>query len=273
MLKRIRDDGPLTIRDIDDDVLVDKHHAWASRKPSKRALQRAFYDGALTISARTGMLKTFDLTARHFGWDRMPRSASEGQVAGYMLDRALRSQGLVSLDSICHGEARRKADLRAVIEARLRRHDLVAVAVEGAGRSEHWAQPEAVDKLPRPGPAETVHLLSPFDPLVIQRRRLALFFGYEHRFEAYVPRERRLFGYFALPVLIGDRIVAAIDLKADRASRALLVQRWSWIVDASAADKARIEEALHGFQAFQFPAAGGAVDCQPRGTVQDPSRP
>ena len=54
VIKRIRDDGPLTIRDIDDDVLVDKHHPWASRKPSKRALQRAFYNGDLTISARSG---------------------------------------------------------------------------------------------------------------------------------------------------------------------------------------------------------------------------
>jgi uncharacterized protein YcaQ len=65
VVKRIRDDGPLTIRDIDDDVLVDKHHPWASRKPSKRALQRAFYNGDLTISARSGMLKTYELMSRH----------------------------------------------------------------------------------------------------------------------------------------------------------------------------------------------------------------
>ena len=65
----IRQHGALTIRDIDDDVLVEKDHPWASRKPSKRALQLAFYTGVLTISGAGGMLKTYELTDRHFGWD------------------------------------------------------------------------------------------------------------------------------------------------------------------------------------------------------------
>src|SRR6201994_588724 len=60
--------GPLTIRDIEDDVLTEKEHLWQSRKPSKRALQLAFYTGVATVSARQGMLKTYELTTRHFGW-------------------------------------------------------------------------------------------------------------------------------------------------------------------------------------------------------------
>ena len=84
-------------------------------------------------------------------------------------------------------------------------------------------------------PAEDlVHILSPFDPLIIQRKRLQLFFGYEHRFEAYVPKEKRVFGYFALPVLVGDEIVAAIDLKTDREQGKLLVQKWTWVGGARA---------------------------------------
>src|SRR3546814_13550205 len=81
------------------DLLVEKDHAWASRKPSKRALQLAFYTGAVTISARAGMLKTYELMDRHFGWEARPRPASEKQTLDYLLDRALRSQGVVSLDS------------------------------------------------------------------------------------------------------------------------------------------------------------------------------
>src|ERR1700679_3938321 len=72
VMRLIRRDGALTIRDIDDDVLVDKQHPWASRKPSKRALQLAFYQGLVTISERNGMLKTYELMARHFGWDVSP---------------------------------------------------------------------------------------------------------------------------------------------------------------------------------------------------------
>src|SRR5690242_21871807 len=64
VMRLIRRDGALTIRDIDDDVLTEKEHLWASRKPSKRALQIAIYTGALTISERNGMLKTYELLNR-----------------------------------------------------------------------------------------------------------------------------------------------------------------------------------------------------------------
>src|SRR6476646_9559634 len=95
VLRLIRRDGALTIRDIDDDVLTEKEHLWASRKPSKRALQLAFYTGVLTISERNGMLKTYELMTRHFGWDRPPKAASLRETTAYLLDRALRAQGLV----------------------------------------------------------------------------------------------------------------------------------------------------------------------------------
>ncbi len=251
VLKRIRDDGPLTIRDIDDDVLVEKDHPWSSRKPSKRALQLAFYNGDVTISARSGMLKTYELTGRHFGWESPPRPASERQVVEHRLERALRAQGLVSLDSVCHLEPRYKPAVRAAIEAHVRRGRLLPVAIEDAERVGHWAAPDTIEARASAA-AAPVHLLSPFDPLVIQRRRLAFFFGYEHRFEAYLPQERRRFGYFALPVLVGDAVVAAIDLKADRAAGALKVRQWTWIGAPAAGLKARIEAALHRFEAFQL---------------------
>src|SRR6267142_1951590 len=145
VLTLIRRDGALTIRDIDDDVLVDKEHLWASRKPSKRALQLAFYTGILTISERNGMLKTYDLMTRHFGWDKPPKGASASEATAYLLDRAVRAQGIVSLDSICHLDAPSKPSVRRLIEARTRRKELVAVALEGAGKQEHWARPEALE--------------------------------------------------------------------------------------------------------------------------------
>ena len=255
VLRLIRRDGALTIRDIDDDVLVEKEHLWASRKPSKRALQLAFYTGVLTISERNGMLKTYDLMARHFGWDRPPKPASAGETTAYLLDRALRAQGVVSLDSICHLDAPSKPSIRRLIQTRVRRNELVPVALEGAGKQEHWARPETLE-ISDGGAFELVHILSPFDPLIIQRKRTELFFGYGHRFEAYVPREKRVFGYFALPVLVGENIVAAIDLKTDRKSRKLLMQKWSWVDAAPRGSredlKRRIEEELHRFERFQL---------------------
>jgi len=187
VLRLLRKDGALTIRDIDDDVLVDKEHLWASRKPSKRALQLAFYTGVVTISERNGMLKTYELMERHFGWDKPPRSASTAEVSNYLLDRALRAQGVVSLDSICHLDAPRKTAIRRLIESRARRKELVPVALEDAVKQEHWVRPDVLETS-GDGASERVHILSPFDPLIIQRKRTELFFGYGHRFEAYVPK-------------------------------------------------------------------------------------
>jgi uncharacterized protein YcaQ len=252
VLRLLRKDGALTIRDIDDDVLVDKEHLWASRKPSKRALQLAFYSGIVTVSERNGMLKTYELMQRHFGWDKPPKPASRAEISNYLLERALRAQGVVSLDSICHLDAPGKPAIRRLIEAGVRRKELVPVALEGAGKQEHWARPDVLEAA-GDGASELVHILSPFDPLIIQRKRTELFFGYGHRFEAYVPKEKRLFGYFALPVLVGDDIVAAIDLKTDRKNRKLLLQKWNWIGKRPRKElKRRIEQELHRFERFQL---------------------
>ncbi len=251
VLTLVRRNGALSIRDIEDDVLVEKDHPWASRKPSKRALQFAFFTGALTISERSGMLKSYELMERHFGWAARPKPATERQVVDYMIARALRSQGVVSLDSICHLDAKRKPAVRASIEMRVRRGELIAVAIEGAEKPEHWAAPQALDPVPPPGDPR-VHILSPFDPLIIQRKRLELIFGYDHLFEAYLPREKRVMGYFALPVLVGDQIVAAIDLKADRENKLLRIQQWNWIGKGAKRHKSRIEAELHRFEQFQL---------------------
>jgi uncharacterized protein YcaQ len=255
VMRLLKKDGAMTIRDIEDDVLVEKVHAWASRKPSKRALQLAFYEGRVTISERNGMLKTYELMGRHFGWDRMPSAASAREITGYLLDRGLRAQGVVSLDSICHLDAPSKSAVRRLIEARVRRKELVPVAIEGAGKQEHWAEPAALETVANDA-AEQVHILSPFDPLIIQRKRTHLIFGYAHFFEAYVPKEKRRFGYFALPVLVGDEIVAALDLKTDRQNRKVLLQKWNWVGVAAKGPrkelKRKIEEELHRFERFQL---------------------
>jgi uncharacterized protein len=252
VMRLLRDEGPLSIRDIDDDVLVDKHHPWASRKPSKRALQFAFYMGRVAIAERSGMLKTYDLIERHFGWDALPKPASARDTSAYLLERAVRAQGVVSLDSACYGDVSWKPAVRKLVEAKVRRKELLPVAIDGAGKQEHWVTPEAIEATPEPA-SDLVHILSPFDPLIIQRKRLALFFGYDHVFEAYVPKAKRKYGYFALPFLIDDRVVATLDLKLDRGNGRLLVQQWTWLDAAeSRATRRRIEEELDRFERFQL---------------------
>src|SRR5207249_3878488 len=139
VMRLLRRDGALTIRDIEDDVLTEKEHLWQSRKPSKRALQLAFYTGEVTISERTGMLKTYELMTRHFGWDKPPKPAPLAEITAYLLDRSLRSQGVVSLDSICHLDAPSKAAVRRLIEAPVR---LFRTAGPGGGGHRRRDRPE-----------------------------------------------------------------------------------------------------------------------------------
>jgi uncharacterized protein YcaQ len=128
----------------------------------------------------------------------------------------------------------------------------VPVAIEGAEKTPHWARPEVLE--PGTPPDEgLVHILSPFDPLIIQRKRLKAIFEYDHVFEAYLPKEKRVFGYFGLPVLAGDRIVAVADLKTDRAERKLLVQQWTWLeAEPSAELRRQIDEEMGRFERFQL---------------------
>ncbi len=250
VLRRIRRDGAISIRDVDDDQLQDKDHPWASRKPTKRILQLGFYNGQLAIAERQGMVKSYEVIDRHFGWPPRPRAATPGQVAEYLLDRAIRSQGLISAASVMYPWLRFSPQIAALIEARVRQKRLVPVQI-GDDPTPHFATAEALET--PPVEVELVHVLSPFDPLIIQRRRTEQFFGYDHVFEAYLPKAKRRFGYFTLPVLHGDEIVAVLDLKTDRIAGRMLIQAWHWVGRGNErTDKAAIEAELDRFERFQL---------------------
>lgn len=250
-VKRLLSQGPITIREIKDDVLREKSHDWDSKKPSRKALQLGFNNGDFVISRREGMLKVYDLTHRHFGWLKPPRPASEKEYTNYTIDRALRSQGLVSLDSICHLVPSRKKTTEAELNKRVKSRELQIVQVETDSKTMYWLKTESLEKKIKP--SELTHILSPFDPLVIQRKRLKYFFDYEHLFEAYVPPAKRKLGYFTLPVLDGCEIIAMLDLKTDREQEQLLIQKWTWRKGhRSSQNKLKIENELDRFEKFQL---------------------
>lgn len=252
LVRRIRKEGPISMRQIDEEK-QEKDHEWASRKPSKRALQFLFYAGRLVISKREGMLKHYELAERHFGWKTKPKTPTARQTIEFRIDRALDSQGVISLVSCTHLEAGpvKKAFLRA-LESRVRKSELTRVEIEGLNEK-FYARSETLERSTEINP-ERIHILSPFDPLVIQRKRTRDFFGFDYLLECYVPASNRKYGYFCLPVLAGDRFVARLDLKADREKRKLLIQAWHWEKGTFNKKGMRrlIQKELERFHKFQF---------------------
>ncbi len=251
-VRQLLKDGPISIRDIKDDVLIEKAHLWASSKPSKKALQLGFYTGEFAISERDGMLKKYDLSKRHFGWDQFPKGVSDTENMKYILDRSLRSQGIINIDSTSHLEkVPFKKKMQKLIEQKVKNNQLIEIEIDGIAKSQHWIQPELLQQKIKT--SELTHILSPFDPLTIQRKRLKMFFDYDHVFEAYIPASKRKYGYFALPVLRGNEIIAVLDLKTDRQKQDLLIQKWTWLKKfKSKENKKTIEAELERFEKFQL---------------------
>jgi uncharacterized protein YcaQ len=217
--REIAERGPLSSGE-----LTHRHKGtsgWWGWSDSKRALEWLFWSGAVTTATRRGTFeRVYDLTERV-----LPKAVidaptpPEADAQRDLLRIGARAMGVASerclRDYFRLGPDDAKLRIAELIEA----GELRPVTVEG------WHAPGLLHrevKIPRRIEAQA--LLAPFDPLIWQRERAEALFGVRIRLELYTPREKRSFGYYVLPFLLGDRIVARVDLKADRARSVLLVQ-------------------------------------------------
>ena len=192
---------------------------WGSRSLGSIALDWLFRIGAVGIRRRGNFTKEFDLLERIVPADVLARpapSATEAQRELLVRSGAALGVGtaadLIDYYRLPAREAR--ARLREVVEE----GRLEPVAVEG------WTEPAYLHPSARlPRSVEALTVLSPFDPIVWNRARAARLWGFDYRIEIYVPASKRVYGYYVLPVLDGERLVARLDLKTDRAAGALRI--------------------------------------------------
>jgi uncharacterized protein YcaQ len=201
--------------------------AWWGWGAGKRALEYLFRVGRVTVADRRNFERVYDLPSRV-----LPESVLSAPVPSArdarrsLLLRAARALGVFTFPDLCDYWRMQAAPCKAPFADLVEAGDVVPVDVEGwpAARAGDRAYAAAGAAVPRRGSGGAGGaLLSPFDPLLWDRKRTLRVFDFHYRIEIYVPAPKREYGYYVLPFLLGDRFVARVDLKADRAAGALRV--------------------------------------------------
>lgn len=217
----VRDRGPLTAREIEHDVPRRKDNWGWNWSEVKIALEWLFYTGEVTAARRNGQFeRVYDLPERVLPPEILNAPTPDVAESHRELIRiAARAYGVGTLqcfrDYFRLGPKEAATAVAELVEA----GELVPVRIDG------WKRPAylvAGTRIPRRVDARA--LIGPFDSMVFERTRLERLFDFEYRIEIYVPAEKRRYGYYVLPFLLGDRFVARVDLKADRTQGTLLVQ-------------------------------------------------
>ncbi|RYB93024.1 winged helix-turn-helix domain-containing protein [Nocardioides oleivorans] len=229
VLDAVRDRGPVTARDLEDELSTGprtrEHWGW-NWSEARKVLDYLYLVGDVAIAGRTSQFEVlYDLPERVLPAAVLAAPTPTPQEAvTELVRRAARSHGVGSGPDLADYYRLRlqpapgRASAKVAIEELVEAGELVPVTVQGWKRQAYLHRDA---RLPRRVGART--LLSPFDPVVWERARAEALFDFFYRIEIYVPAEKRLHGYYVLPFLLGDRLVARVDLKADRARGVLLV--------------------------------------------------
>lgn len=213
-IAKVRDEiaarGPLTVGELSDPG--ERTGPWWGWSPGKAALEALFAWGEVAIAERRGQTRSYDLAERVIPAAVRARPALD-RDASYreLLLAAANAMGVATADDLADYYRLGITAARAVLDDLVRTGELEPVEVTGWDREAYLT---VGARLPRT--VRAAALLTPFDPLIWYRDRAERVFDFRYRLEFYVPADQRLYGYFVMPFLLGDTVVARADVKADR---------------------------------------------------------
>jgi uncharacterized protein YcaQ len=263
VLDHVRERGPISASDIAAEEEADaprKTGPWWDWSDVKRAIEFLFWSGQVTSARRRGFERLYDVPERVIPKAVLDTPTPPVDEAQRELVRtAARAFGVATERDLRDYYRLPVAEARARVAELAEAGELLPVAVDG-WRETAYLHRDA--KVPRQ--ARAAALVGPFDPLIWERPRVERLFGFRYRIEIYVPARKRVHGYYVLPFLLGDALVARVDLKADRQAGALLVQSAFAEPDAPA----ETAEALRAELATMAAWLGlDGVSVQPRGDL------
>jgi len=211
--------GPLTAGQLTDPRRQDGEW-WDRRSVGRQALEWLFYRGDVVGWRTPSFERVYDLPERVLPAEVLAApTPSPEEAHRQLLLLAARSHGVGTVRDLADYYRLRPSQARPLVAELVEAGALVEVRVEG------WGEPGYVLPGVRPRRPTRRHatLLSPFDPLVWERARTSRIFGFDYRIEVYTPEPKRIYGYYVLPLLLGDELVGRVDLKADRKASVLRV--------------------------------------------------
>jgi uncharacterized protein len=257
--RRIRKEGALSARDFEDKG----EGSWWGWGPSKTALEYLWRAGELAVARRDGFEKIYDLAERIIPAGLREARPTRRQTVDWACREALARLGFATPSELANFfDLIELAEARDWAKAALRKKEIAEVAVtntDGSTRSAlAFPSIEADIAALVPSPA-SARFISPFDPVIRDRKRASRLFGFDYTIEVFVPEKKRRYGYYVLPILEGERFIGRADLKAHRAEGRIEV-KGLWPEPGLRLDRrhrAGIDAALAELSRF---AANGAAD-------------
>jgi uncharacterized protein len=223
-LKEIRKHGPLRSRDLEDTATAHwQSDGWNNGRNVSMMLERLWIEGEVTVVGRDGSQRLWDLSSRWFPTNTSHKRLTDVARSDRSVALALRALGVGTKSHVYfHFTRGWYADLPGSLERLVQRGEILPATI--AGRRGFYMHSDYADYATAPWRGRTV-LLSPFDNLIADRARNRSLFGFDYAIEIYMPAAKRKRGYYAFPILSGDRLIGSVDLKFDRASKRLVVQK------------------------------------------------